>query len=160
MWALQLLRTRRSARVALVALAGLVVVAVLVLATGGGTPTLRGGIGPATPANEALHPHPWNSAGCSIPGATVDAVPGLFDFHHACTHLAGCYQGLDRTGAPASIDRARCDEQFRADLVASCSFLHGNATNWRARECRDTAESYYEVVRSFGEPYYAGGGAD
>jgi hypothetical protein len=158
MWAVHVLQTRRSARVVLVALAAFVVVGFLVMANSTGSAAVRTGDAPATPANEALHPHPWNSTGCSMPGASIDAVPGLFDFHHACVHLGGCYQGLDRVGDPATIDRVRCDEQFRQDLVASCAFMHANATNWRARECRDTAQSYYEVVRSFGGPYYVGSG--
>jgi hypothetical protein len=140
---------------AVLALAGLLTTAFLAL---GGSAPVRAGDGPATPANEALHPHPWISAGCSIPGASIDAVPGLFDFHHACIHLGGCYQGLNRAGEPAAIDRLGCDEQFRRDLLASCAVLHGTATDWRARECADTASSYYDVVRSFGGPYYVGSG--
>ena len=114
---------------------------------------------PATPANATLHEHPWNSTGCSIPGASLDAVPGLFDFKHACIHHGGCYQGLDRQGAPAVIDRSRCDQLFRVDLEASCAVMFGKSTSWRAAECRSTAESYYEVVRSFGAPYYTGSGS-
>jgi hypothetical protein len=114
---------------------------------------------PATPANEALHEHPWNSTGCTIPGASLDSVPGLFDFKHACIHHGGCYQGLDRQGNPAVVERARCDQLFRVDLQASCAVMHGKSTNWRAEECRSTAESYYEVVRSFGAPYYTGSGS-
>ena len=114
---------------------------------------------PATPANETAHAHPWNTTGCFIPGATIDAVPGLFDFGHACTHHGGCYEGLDRQGNPATIDRLRCDQLFRADLDATCTLMHGTSTNWRAKECQSTAESYYEVVRSFGAPYYSGSGS-
>jgi hypothetical protein len=113
---------------------------------------------PATPANEAVHEHTWNSTGCSIPGATLDSVPGVFDFRHACIHHSGCYQGLDRQGAPAAIDRLRCDQLFRVDLQASCTVTYGTSTNWRAEECRSTAETYYEVVRSFGAAYYTGPG--
>jgi hypothetical protein len=28
--------------------------------------------------------------------------------------------------------------------------VHGTSTNWRARECRSTADAYYAVARSFG----------
>lgn len=113
---------------------------------------------PATPANEALDEHTWGTAGCFVPGAAIDSVPGLFDFRHACTHHGGCYEGLDRHGSPAVVDRLRCDQIFRTDLVASCSVLHGSATGWRATDCRSTAERYYDVVRSFGAPYYEGAG--
>ena len=65
---------------------------------------------PATPGNESLDSHPWGELGCTLPGAGIDSVPGLFDFRHACTHHDGCYQGFDRAGGTAVIDRARCDE--------------------------------------------------
>lgn len=112
----------------------------------------------ATPANELSDDHTWAATGCSIPGTTMDSVPGLFDFTHACIHHGGCYQGLDRHGNTAVIDRSRCDQLFRNDLEASCTVLHGGATDWRATECLNTAESYYDVVRSFGGPYYEGTG--
>ena len=113
---------------------------------------------PATPGNEMLDDHPWGDGGCILPGAAIDSVPGLFDFRHACTHHDGCYQGLDRTGGAAVIDRLRCDELFRTDLAASCDYLHGAAHNWRARECDSTADAYYAVARSFGRTYYTGTG--
>ena len=113
---------------------------------------------PATPANEAADAHPWGTAGCFLPGAAIDAVPGLFDFRHACIHHGGCYQGLDRGGDPAVIDRLRCDTLFRTDLTASCAVVHGASTNWRAKECESTAEAYYAVARSFGATYYTGSG--
>jgi Prokaryotic phospholipase A2 len=113
---------------------------------------------PATPANEAADAHPWGTAGCVLPGAALDAVPGVFDFQHACIHHGGCYQGLDRGGEPAVIDRLRCDMLFRGDLIASCAVVHGASTNWRAKECQSTAEAYYGVARSFGAPYYTGSG--
>jgi len=114
---------------------------------------------PATPTNKAVHDHTWSTTGCFVPGASLDAVPGVFDFQHACIHHGGCYQGLDRRGAPATIDRLRCDQLFHADLQASCGVMHGKSTNWRAEECRSTADSYYEVVRSFGAAYYTGSGS-
>jgi hypothetical protein len=114
---------------------------------------------PATPANLAADTHPWATAGCFIPGAAIDTVPGLFDFQHACIDHGGCYQGLDRAGEPAVIDRARCDTLFHTDLVASCAVTHGTSTNWRAKECENTAEAYYAVVRSFGATYYTGSGS-
>ena len=113
---------------------------------------------PATPGNESLDSHPWGELGCTLPGAGIDSVPGLFDFRHACTHHGGCYQGFDRTGGTAVIDRVRCDELFRTDLAASCEYLHGTAQNWRARECESTANAYYAVARSFGRAYYTGTG--
>ena len=113
---------------------------------------------PATPANEALDHDTWSTVGCFLPGAAIDEIPGLFNFRHACTHHGGCYQGLDRSGAPAVIDRLRCDQLFHTDLVASCAAVHGTSTNWRARDCESTAEAYYDVARSFGGSYYTGSG--
>lgn len=113
---------------------------------------------PATPGNAAADRHTWDTAGCSVPGAAIDAVPGLFDFQHACVHQGGCYQGRDRNGVDAVIDRRRCDELFRTDLAASCAYLHGTATDWRALDCTSTAAAYYDVVRAFGAPYYGGSG--
>jgi phospholipase A2-like protein len=148
---------RTTYRVALLAV--LLVALGLVLSWAAATPsTGYTADEPATPANAAMHQHTWSSTGCSIPGATLDSVPGVFDFRHACVHHSGCYQGLDRQGAPARIDRLRCDQLFRADLQASCAVTYGTSTNWRAGECRSTAETYYEVVRSFGATYYAGSG--
>ena len=88
----------------------------------------------------------------------MDEVDGLFDFRHACIHHGGCYQGFDRNGAPAAIARLRCDQLFRIDLEASCTFVHGLSTDWRARECESTADAYYAVARSFGATYYTGSG--
>jgi hypothetical protein len=113
---------------------------------------------PATPGNEQLDSHPWGERGCTLPGAAIDSVSGLFDFRHACIHHDGCYQGFDRMGDTAVIDRVRCDELFRVDLTASCEYLHGTSRNWRARECESTAKAYYAVARSFGRTYYAGTG--
>lgn len=112
----------------------------------------------ATPANEALDEHTWGTAGCFLPGAAIDEVPGFFDFRHACIHHGGCYQGLNRSGTPAVINRLRCDQLFRTDLEASCAVVHGTATNWRARKCQTTAQAYYVVARSFGATYYTGSG--
>ena len=80
---------------------------------------------PATPGNEMLDAHAWGESGCTLPGAAIDSVSGLFDFRHACIHHDGCYQGFDRMGDAAVIDRVRCDELFRTDLTASCEYLHG-----------------------------------
>jgi hypothetical protein len=146
--------TRRS-----VVLVALIVLAVGVLLSWATTPPVAHMTDqPATPANEALDGHSWSTTGCVLPGADIDEVPGLFDFHHACTHHAGCYQGLDRAGEPATINRLRCDQQFRTDLEASCAAVHGTSTSWRARECQSTAEAYYAVARSFGATYYTGVG--
>jgi hypothetical protein len=111
----------------------------------------------ATPANESAD-HPWASDGCSMPGASVSEVDGVFDFRHACVVLDGCYQGLDRTGAAALVDRLRCDELFRDDLLATCAELHPDESSWRSRECRATAEDYHAVVRAFGVDFYTGSG--
>jgi hypothetical protein len=113
---------------------------------------------PATPGKRDLDAHPWGERGCTLPGAAVDSVSGLFDFRHACTHHDGCYLGLDRMGDAAAIDRVRCDELFRTDLFASCEHLHGTSQNWRALECRSTADAYHAVARSFGRTHYAGTG--
>lgn len=112
----------------------------------------------ATPANEAFDTHTWSTTGCFLPGAAIDEVPGLFNFRHACIHHGGCYQGLDRDGDPAVIDRSRCDELFRADLEASCTVVFGRSTDRRAQECDTAAESYYAIARSFGASYYTGSG--
>jgi Prokaryotic phospholipase A2 len=150
---------RRTATYRVVLLGGVLVVLGFVLSWAVTPSIALAGDEPATPANAAAHEHTWNSPGCSIPGATLDSVPGVFDFQHACIHHGGCYQGLDRRGAPATIDRLRCDQLFHADLQASCGVMHGKSTNWRAEECRSTADSYYEVVRSFGTAYYTGSGS-
>jgi hypothetical protein len=113
---------------------------------------------PATPGNEQLDAHPWGERGCTLPGAAIDSVPGLFDFRHACIHHDGCYQGFDRMGDPAVIDRVHCDDLFRTDLTASCEYLHGSMQSWRAGECETTANAYYAVARSFGRAYYTGTG--
>ena len=113
---------------------------------------------PATPGNEVLDEHAWGDRGCVLPGAAIDSVPGLFDFRHACSHHDGCYQGYDRSGDVAAVDRLRCDALFRTDLNASCEYLHHSVDNWRARECASTAETYFEVARSFGRTYYTGTG--
>lgn len=147
--------TRHRAALALVLL---VVGCVLSWAAASPAVVARNADQPATPANEALHEHAWGPAGCFLPGAAIDEVPGLFDFRHACTHHGGCYQGLDREGEPAVIDRLRCDELFRTDLVASCAVVHGSATGWRARECVNTAEAYVAIARGFGAAYYTGRG--
>ena len=113
---------------------------------------------PATPGNEMVEAHSWGENGCTLPGAAIDSVSGLFDFRHACTHHDGCYQGFDRMGDAAVIDRMRCDERFQTDLAASCEYLHGTSQNWRARECESTANAYYAVARSFGRTYFTGTG--
>jgi hypothetical protein len=137
----------------------LLALAVGVLLSWAATPSLpQPADQPATPVNQATEAHPWGTPGCSIPGAAIDAVPGVFDFQHACIHHGGCYEGLDRQGDPAVIDRLHCDTLFRADLVASCVALHGTSTGWRAKECESTAQAYYAVVRSFGATYYTGSG--
>jgi hypothetical protein len=140
------------------------VVAALSLAVGfllswvSGPPVVQSVDQPATPANELSDAHTWATTGCTIPGASIDAVPTLFDFRHACIHHGGCYLGLDRHGSPAVIDRLRCDQLFRTDLEASCKVMHGAESDWRALDCENTAEAYYDVARSFGGPYYAGSG--
>src|ERR671914_258977 len=58
----------------------------------------------------------------------------------------------------AGIDSVPGLFDFRTDLTASCEDLHGAVHNWRARECVDTANAYYEVARSFGRTYYTGSG--
>ena len=112
---------------------------------------------PQPPETRCSSPIPGVRA-VTLPGAAIDSVSGLFDFRHACIHHDGCYQGFDRMGSSAVIDRVRCDELFRTDLTASCEYLHGISQNWRARECESTANAYYAVARSFGRTYYAGTG--
>jgi len=153
---MQLMRRPRTLRVVLVAMIAAVAGVLLVWSI---TPAdVHAADAPATPGNEMLDDHPWGDGGCILPGAAIDSVPGLFDFRHACTHHDGCYQGLDRMGGAAVIDRLRCDELFRTDLAASCEYLHGATHNWRARECESTADAYYAVARSFGRTYYTGTG--
>jgi Prokaryotic phospholipase A2 len=149
---------RRVVLVGVTVVLGLLVAAGLFLPWSPGSVAARMTDRPATPANELLDDHGWSTAGCFLPGAAIDEVPGLFDFRHACIHHGGCYQGLDREGAPAVIARSRCDEMFRRDLEASCADFYGRSTDRRAQECAAAAESYYAVARSFGAPYYAGSG--
>ena len=150
--------TRRPKTVRLVVLAAVAVVLGVAL-TWSITPAgVHAPDAPATPGNEQVESHSWGERGCTLPGAAIDSVSGLFDFRHACIHHDGCYQGFDRTGDAAVIDRTRCDELFRTDLAASCEYLHGTSQNWRARECESTANAYYAVARSFGRTYYTGTG--
>ena len=149
---------RRPTTVRLVLVTVAVVVLGLALAWSFTPVAVQATDAPATPGDENVDAHPWVENGCTLPGAAIDSVSGLFDFRHACIHHDGCYQGLDRTGSPAAIDRARCDELFRTDLTASCTYLHGASQNWRARECESTANAYFAVARSFGRTYYAGTG--
>jgi hypothetical protein len=149
----------RGLRTALLVLAVPILLAVGLVLSWATTPSVSSTADqPATPANEVAGEHPWATAGCVLPGAAIDSVPGLFDFRHACVHHGGCYQGLDRHGVPAVIDRLRCDDLFRTDLAASCADVHGASKNWRAQECENTAEAYYAVARSFGATYYTGTG--
>jgi hypothetical protein len=152
------LDVRRHAALGAILVAAAVVAVGFLLSWSSAPAPVATGDRPATPANESLDAHTWGTAGCVLPGAAIDEVPGLFDFRHACIHHGGCYQGLDRSGAPAAVDRLRCDQLFHTDLTASCVVLHGTSTNWRARECESTAEAYYNVARSFGGPYYTGSG--
>src|SRR4051794_6951850 len=88
----------------------LLVLAVGVLLSWAATPSVtQPADQPATPVNEATEAPPWGATGCSVPGAAIDAVPGVFDSQHACTPHGGCYRGLARQGDPAVIDRLRCD---------------------------------------------------
>jgi len=155
---MSVLGTRREVTVAVLLALGALVLSVLL-----GAATRPQHLHPAqqaaTPGNESAADHPWASDGCSMPGASVSEVDGVFDFHHACVVLDGCYQGLDRTGTAAVIDRQRCDELFRDDALASCAELHPEESSWRSRECRATAEDYYAVVRAFGGQYYTGSGS-
>ncbi|MGI9002995.1 MAG: phospholipase A2 [Pseudonocardia sp.] len=132
------------------------VVAVLALLGAGGTALAHTGDAPATPSNQDAGGHNWSFDGCSTPGATVDRVPGVFDFGHACIHHDGCYQGLDRTGEPAQISRLRCDNLFLADMRASCAEMHPNATTQAAQRCYNSARLYYSAVRAFGGRFFSG----
>ena len=152
----QHVRRPRTVRIVLATVAALVLGLVLAWSV---TPVaVHAADTPATPGNEELNDHSWGERGCTLPGAAIDSVPGLFDFRHACIHQDGCYQGFDRMGDPAVIDRVRCDELFHTDLTASCEYLHGTSQNWRARECESTANAYHAVARSFGRSYYTGTG--
>lgn len=154
----QQVRRPKTVRVAVFAVAALVLVLGLVVAWAVAPSGVHAPDEPATPGNEQLESHSWGERGCVLPGAAIDSVPGLFDFRHACTHQDGCYEGIDRIGDSAVIDRVRCDDLFRTDLTASCAYLHGTSQNWRARECESTANAYYAVARSFGRTYYTGTG--
>jgi phospholipase A2-like protein len=143
-------------RYQVVILAVLVVAVGLLLSWSAAPAAVQSGDQPATPANEAFDTHTWSTAGCFLPGAAIDEVPGLFNFGHACIHHGGCYSGLDRDGDPAVVDRMRCDQLFRRDLEASCTEVYGRSTDRRAQECENAAESYYAIARSFGAPYYTG----
>jgi Prokaryotic phospholipase A2 len=149
---------RRPVRLRVVFLGVLVVALGLLLSWSAAPVAVHPGDQPATPANEASDTHLWSTTGCFLPGAAIDAVPGLFDFRHACIHHGGCYQGLDRGGSPAVVDRVRCDQLFRRDLEASCSEMYGSSTDRRAQECDASAKSYYAIARSFGAQYYTGSG--
>lgn len=152
------LPVHRAARYRAALVAVLLVAVGTILSWSSGPVAALTGARPATPADVALDAHTWGTAGCFLPGADIDEVPGVFDFRHACIHHGGCYQGLDRDGDPAVVDRLRCDQLFRTDLHASCTVVHGASTSRRARECTDTAEAYFAIARSFGGTYYTGSG--
>ena len=127
------LDVHRTVRYRAVLLAVLVIALGLVLSWSSRPAAVAAGDRPAPPANEASDVHTWGTAGCFLPGAAIDELPGVFDFRHACIHHGGCYQGLDRDGDPAVVDRLRCDQLFRTDLHASCVVLHGAPPSRRAR---------------------------
>jgi Prokaryotic phospholipase A2 len=151
-------RRQRSLRAGVAAVLMAAVAVVLIVSWAVTPVSVHAADQPATPSNESADEHPWGTTGCFVPGAAIDVVPGLFNFRHACIHHGGCYQGLDRVGDSAMIDRRSCDQLFRTDLGASCTEVHGGAQNWRSRECESTAAAYLAVVRSFGASYYTGSG--
>jgi hypothetical protein len=71
-----------------------------------------------------------------------DTLPGIFDFTAACESHDACYA--------EGVDRAACDEAFRADLLASCSAQHPDVFDVRRYLCFALAELYYLGVRLFG----------
>jgi hypothetical protein len=122
----------------------------------GGTAAAHTGQGPAVPANHGWHP--WPTDGCSTPGANIGAIPGVFDFGHACVHHDGCYKGFPLNGQPTYwVSRSQCDQWFIDDMNASCRWQHATGLGSASgRTCEATARAYRWAVRTFAGPAYVG----
>jgi hypothetical protein len=118
--------------------------------------------GPATPSNYGRHP--WRTDGCTTgPIVRVNAVPGAYDFTHACAHHDGCYKGFPkstkRNAKPTSWKtRLECDEAFLADMRASCDELFARDPSRASAlaTCQGYAVVYYQAVRTLGAFAYKG----
>lgn len=114
----------------------------------------------ATPGNQTTHP--WQSNGCGPTGAgwaIPNSIIGVSNFKHACDHHDGCYGEFKVNGVPTrSVSRQICDNEFLADMQASCRWQHGadlDAT-WASRRCSELSYVYYGAVRQFGGGSYSG----
>ena len=135
----------------------LTAVVALILVITAGTASAHTGQGSATPGNDG--PHPWATNGCSTPLVRVNAVPGIYDFGHACKHHDGCYTGFPRNGQPTYwVSRSQCDAWFLYDMQASCRWQHGAnpSSSWAGRQCEQWASNYLLAVRTYGSGGYHG----
>jgi hypothetical protein len=145
-------RRSRKRGIALVIL----VLALAAFAPAAGAHTTQGY---ATPGNDGWHP--WDTDRCSTPGANINAVPGVFDFGHACVHHDGCYKGFPKSsGGPPTywVSRSQCDYWFLLDMQASCRWKHGGnpSATWAGRQCLQWASNYHWAVRTYGRNAYKG----
>lgn len=117
--------------------------------------------GSATPSNDGTHPWPVSPSersACSTPAnehiGGISAVPGVFDFNHACKHHDGCYEGFPRNGEPTYwVSRWQCDEWFYRDMRASCE----EQARWDVLGgCYNQADIYWSGVRVGGVGAYKG----
>jgi hypothetical protein len=97
----------------------------------------------------------WTTDGCSTPGHVESGR--FYNFHDACIRHDFGYRNLqllDTRFGPAhrywnETNRKRVDQQFLADMNASCS-----KRSWFVRPvCRLWARVYYLGVRTFGGSY-------
>lgn len=76
---------------------------------------------------------------------------GKANFKPACDSHDICYSSTSH------IDRLACDRAFHANLTRICSLSYGRGTAGRSA-CHSIANVYYNAVRNFGAPFYAGKG--
>ena len=75
-----------------------------------------------------------------------DAIPGFYDFRHACAHHDACYSLNTDT-------RYGCDTTFRREMHSECAAQHPWWSPARPA-CRTVADAYYAAVRLFGASHY------
>lgn len=134
---------------------GFLVVLVLAFAfTHGGVAMAHTGQGHAVPSNGGAEPkntHPWPTNYCTL---SLDGVPGVWDFRHACTHHDGCYAGFPRNGkAVYWASKDQCDRWLFEDAQASCVDRHPQRSGYLYARCLRAASDYYLMVSTVGFGY-------
>jgi hypothetical protein len=106
-----------------------------------------GAAGPAVAANAVV-------AGAGA-GKSIDACTGvpdtgdLFDFTDACLTHDSCY--IEQPHGSTAEGRKRCDQEFRAAMMAVCQERHpGRSRSTDRRLCKAVAIAYYLGVRVLG----------